>query len=247
MESKPGIETPATSLGLETGDVQGKCVCKYGPPEPVDPTRKNVLIVGDSVSIGYTPTVAKLMANDTLVQHAPWGGDGGAEETAYGLQSLDYFLHSPNGTAYKADLVYFNWGLHDGPQLFNSPPANVTIPGQEGNMSVYAGELAQITIKLKAYAAATGAKLLFAITSPMMAKLEADNDVMELNRRAAMVMTDAAVPTVDLHSAVVAKCGPVPQASCLGMKDCFSPHCGAAGYEWIATDVIVPAIRNALA
>ena len=26
---------------------------------------------------------------------------------------------------------------HDGPKLFNLPPANVTIPGQEGNMTVY--------------------------------------------------------------------------------------------------------------
>ena len=46
-----------------------------------------------------------------------WGGDGGAEETAYGLQCIDYFLRSPNGTSFKADLVYFNWGLHDGPQV----------------------------------------------------------------------------------------------------------------------------------
>ena len=63
-------------------------------------------------------------------------GDGGAEETAYGLQCVDQWLYSPNGTAYVADLVYFQWGLHDGPQLFTNPPANVTIPGQEGNMSV---------------------------------------------------------------------------------------------------------------
>ena len=34
-------------------------------------------------------------------------------------------------------------------------------------MTVYASELATITQKLQAYSAATGAKLLFAITSPM--------------------------------------------------------------------------------
>ena len=41
-----------------------------------------VLILGDSVSIGYTPYVAEVMAAEALVQHTPWGGDGGAEETA---------------------------------------------------------------------------------------------------------------------------------------------------------------------
>ena len=45
--------------------------------------------------------------------------------------------------------------------------ANVTIPGQEGNMTVYADELSAIADKLLAYANATGAKLLFALTSPM--------------------------------------------------------------------------------
>ena len=101
-------------------------------------------------------------------------------------------------------------------------------------MSVYAPQLAAITDKLKAYAAKTGAKLLFGITSPMMANARADQvrrqpqpeaqnprvnvrawvcgqDVMELNRRAVEVMAAANVPTVDLHAAVVEKCGPVPQ------------------------------------
>ena len=41
-------------------------------------------------------------------------------------------------------------------------------------MSVYAPQLATITDKLKAYAAKTGAKLLFGITSPMMANARAD-------------------------------------------------------------------------
>ena len=36
-------------------------------------------------------------------------------------------------------------------------------------------------------------------------------DVVELNRRAVEVMAAANVPTVDLHAAVVEKCGPVPQ------------------------------------
>ena len=45
----------------------------------------------------------------------PSGGDGGAEETAYGLACLDYFLSNPDGTVVHPDLILFNFGLHDGP------------------------------------------------------------------------------------------------------------------------------------
>lgn len=116
-----------TSKGILDGPVPGKCACKPGPPLPASTSLKNVLVIGDSVSLGYTPTVANLLADAALVQHAPWGGDGGAEETAYGLQCIKQWLFSPNGTAFTADLVYFNFGLHDGPQLFLEPPVRPNV------------------------------------------------------------------------------------------------------------------------
>ena len=61
----------------------GQEVCKTGGPLPFSTAKKNVIIMGDSVSIGYEPFVAEMMADVALVQHSPWGGDGGAEETAY--------------------------------------------------------------------------------------------------------------------------------------------------------------------
>ncbi len=45
-------------------------------PLPPDPKRKNVLIIGDSLTIGYTPVVAELLQNIALVQHAPWDTSG---------------------------------------------------------------------------------------------------------------------------------------------------------------------------
>jgi len=244
---EPVEDTPSTTDGAATtGSVTGKCVCKYGPPLPPSTTLKNVLIIGDSVSIGYTPFVGKALGDIALVQHGPWGGDGGAEETAYGVQCLDYFLRSAEGVPFKADVIMFNWGLHDGPQLFLLPPANVTIPGQEGAMSAYATELTNITARLVAYAKDTGTKLLFGITSPMLASTQADADVQELNRRAVGIMAEAGVPTIDLHAAVVGKCGAAPTTSCFNHTDCFSPHCSAAGYEWLANATIAPAIRREL-
>jgi hypothetical protein len=61
----------------------GRSVCKPGAAGPPSTTLPNVLVIGDSVSIGYTPPVTTHMAKVALVQHSPWDVmDGGAEETA---------------------------------------------------------------------------------------------------------------------------------------------------------------------
>ena len=233
-----------TTCERSDGSVPGKATCKYGPPLDASATLKNVLIIGDSVSIGYTPFVASTLSEYALVQHAPWSGDGGAEETAYGVQCLDYFLQHPDGSAYAADAVLFNWGLHDGPRLGPSWPPNATLPGQEGVMSVYEVELRNITARLIRYASGLGAKLLWLSTSPLLASATDDRDVAELNRRAASVMRQAGVPMLDLHGAITAKCGEAPTLSCFNQTGCFSPHCNAKGYEWLAGSTIAPAIRK---
>ena len=76
-------------------NVTNRAVCKSGPALPFSTSLKNVLWIGDSLSIGMMPFVAANLSDIALVQHAPWGIDGGAEETAYGLYCLDSFLHSP--------------------------------------------------------------------------------------------------------------------------------------------------------
>lgn len=253
---KPKPPTRIFPAAATAEAVQGKCVCKPGAPLGMSTKLKNIVVIGDSVSLGYTPSVATILGGTALVQHAPWGGDGGAEETAYGLQCIDYWLRSPSGVAIKPDLVFFNFGLHDGPQLFKFPPANVTIPGQEGNMTVYPGQLAQIAAKLKTWAADTGSKLLFGITTPMMAAARPDQDVVSLNAAAKAVMADANIPTVDMYAAIVAECGPVPQKECFGIAGCFSPHCGGTathipgtptkGYFWLANTTVVPAMQKVL-
>lgn len=216
--------------------------CKMGPALPFSTTLKNVAIIGDSVSIGYTPYVAAVLKDVAFVQHAPWDvSDGGAEETAYGLQCLQYFLASPSGMDIKPDVVYFNWGLHDGPM------GNSTVPGQNGNSSDYAPQLQQIATALQAWTQARGAKLVFGLTSPMICNTTEDGCVLTHNAQAAAIMAQMAIPTVDLHAAVVAKCGPAPQASCFAEAGCFCPHCVPAGYQWLAESTVAPAIRALLA
>ena len=51
--------------------MQGLPTCKPGAPLPFSKTLPNVLIIGDSVSIGYTPKIAADMASIAFVQHSP--------------------------------------------------------------------------------------------------------------------------------------------------------------------------------
>ena len=85
-------------------------------------------------------------------------------------------------------------------------------------MSVYPAQIAQIAAKLQAWAKTSRAQLLFGITSPMLGDARADQDVSSLNSAAAAAMRTAGVPTVDLHAAIVGKCGAVPQSSCFGIQ-----------------------------
>eukprot|EP00591_Stephanopyxis_turris_P010956 CAMPEP_0195511854 /NCGR_PEP_ID=MMETSP0794_2-20130614/4022_1 /TAXON_ID=515487 /ORGANISM="Stephanopyxis turris, Strain CCMP 815" /LENGTH=370 /DNA_ID=CAMNT_0040639525 /DNA_START=36 /DNA_END=1148 /DNA_ORIENTATION=+ len=216
----------------------GKGVCKPGPALPLDENKKNVLIIGDSVSIGYTPLVASALGSEALVQHSPWDvSDGGAEETSYGLQCLDYFLRSPGGSDLRVDVLTFNWGLHD-------MGGAHAVPGQEESPDSYKKELSEIAEKLKSWATNHGTKILFVMTSPMMCDVDKDQTVQSLNNEAKSIMQRFGIQTLDVHKPIVDKCGPVPSHSCFDYEDCFCPHCGTAGYEFIANTTIAPAITS---
>ena len=159
-------------------------------------------------------------------------------------------------------------------------------------MSVYAPQLATITDKLKAYAAKTGAKLLFGITSPMMANARADQVRRQPQPDAPNARVNVRAWVRAGRGGVESSCGgghgrgqradgrsarrgggevwprapesvrplsssPSPRLvgvsarvavvrRCLGMANCFSPHCGNPGYEWIAKSTVVPALEKLL-
>lgn len=210
--------------GSIENSIMGRQVCKQGAPAPLSSSQPNVLIVGDSVSIGYTPLIAQFMAPVAAVQHSPWGGDGGAEEAAYGLQCLDYLLRAPNGTPLRPDVLMFNWGLHSRFPAGSTP----VVPGQHGDPSVYAANLEKITQKLVVWAG-TRTKLLFAVSSPMLNDKTIDDVVVQHNKQAVEIMRRHDVPMVDLHAPIIKQCGAVPQASCWNQTGCWSPHCPCKG------------------
>ena len=69
-----------------------------------DPNLPRVLLIGDSISIGYTAPVREFLKGKANVHRIPTNGG----PTTNGLANLDKWL----GTS-KWDVIHFNWGLHD--------------------------------------------------------------------------------------------------------------------------------------
>jgi hypothetical protein len=162
-------------------------------------------------------------------------------------QCLDFWLASPSGIPFVPDLVWFNNGMHN--IVASGLPGQGTVPGQGGNSTPgsYAEPLARVTARLVAWAATNKVKLIYALTTPFLDNAATDNIITgTLNVAASGIMASAGIPTVDLHTPIIDKCGPVPQARCFNETGCWSPHC-PPGYSWLAETYIIPAIRAALA
>lgn len=67
-------------------------------------TKKKVLIIGDSISVGYTPFVQKDLLHLLDVSHNP----GNAQDSGNGLEKIKEWIGEE-----KWDIIQFNWGLWD--------------------------------------------------------------------------------------------------------------------------------------
>lgn len=63
-----------------------------------------ILIIGDSISLGYTPHVQELLADRAFVTH----NEGNAQHTGTGLKMIDKWIGDDDW-----DIIQFNWGLWD--------------------------------------------------------------------------------------------------------------------------------------
>lgn len=148
----------------DTPEAESAAEVKRGPwaVEP-NPDLPNVLILGDSISIGYTQSVRKLLAGKANVfrPHTPNGMKAvNCQGTTLGVREIDGWL-----AGHAWDVIHFNWGLHD--------LKHVKVAGKSQNSAsfedprqadpeVYERQLAALVEKLKA----TGATLIFATTTP---------------------------------------------------------------------------------
>lgn len=154
-----------------------------------------VLIIGDSISIGYTREVRQRFTGRANVHRPP----DNCGPTVFGLEQLDGWL----GTR-KWDVVYFNFGLHD--LKFLDAKGTYIVPGPQdrplASLGEYAANLRQIVARLKH----TGANLVFATTTPVPAGTVGRVEGSELayNAAATAVMRETGVLVDDLHAFAVA-------------------------------------------
>ncbi len=152
-----------------------------------------VLIIGDSISLGYTRLVRERMEKTAVITHNP----GNAKHSRYGVTSLDAWLKS--GTW---DVIHFNWGLWD--LCYRHPDSksqghrdkvNGTI---ETSLEDYRKNLDTLVLRLKE----TQAELIWASTTIVPAG-EAGRrvgDDVAYNAVAKKVMAKHGVVINDLHA-----------------------------------------------
>ena len=141
-----------------------------------DPKLPRVLLIGDSVSRGYTQPTRKVLEGKANVHRAP----ANCGPTASGLKNLDAWLGEG-----KWDVIHFNFGIHD-----RATPA-----------ADYVKRLEEIMGRLEK----TGAKLIWASTTPIPdnpAQKQTAASIVEKNALAAEVMKKHGIQTDDLFAAM---------------------------------------------
>ena len=156
------------------------------------PGLPRVLLIGDSISIGYTLATRELLAGVANVHRIPENGGS----TRDGLAKLDRWL----GTG-KWDVIHFNWGLHD---LKHWKDGKLDLAGpQVTPVGLYEKNLRELVTKLEQ----TGARLIFATTTPVPSGSAGRDagDELGYNETARRVMEEAKVPVDDLHATASAR------------------------------------------
>jgi hypothetical protein len=169
--------------------------CCFGqpaaPPNPAfrqiedSPGLPRVLLIGDSISIGYTEPVRAELAAKANVHRIPENG-----AATLSVTKLDAWLGAGHW-----DVIHFNFGLHD-LKFMDNGLRQVPLPDYEGNLRQIVGRLKR-----------TGAKLVFATTTPVpntkVNPPRLSGDVVEYNAAAKRIMAESGVTVNDLYSLVI--------------------------------------------
>ena len=163
------------------------------PSASQKPGLPNVLLIGDSISIGYTPSVVEALKGVANVQRAK----ANCGDTNRGKGALKKWLGDT-----KWDVIHFNWGLHD--LCHRHPDAKVYGNRDKVNGTVavplkeYEQNLEQLVKQLKQ----TGARLIWASTTKVPegeAGRKVGDDI-KYNAVAAKIMKKHGVAINDLHA-----------------------------------------------
>ncbi|WP_339703317.1 SGNH/GDSL hydrolase family protein [Algoriphagus aquimarinus] len=159
----------------------------FSPREP------RILIIGDSISIGYTPFVKDHFEGKALVKHNP----SNAQHTGTGLKQISKWLGNK-----EWDIVQFNWGLWD--LCYRHPDAIAYGMRDKVNGKVtytvdeYAANLDLLVTSIKTK---TDAKLIFVTTTYVPPEEEGrfTDDVEKYNDAAKAVMKKHKVQVNDIY------------------------------------------------
>lgn len=177
-------------------------------PQVLRPKMRNVkfkvLLLGDSISIGYTPFVQKQLEGVATVVRPLHknGSNENCQGTTNGVKHIDRWLKGENW-----DVIHFNFGLHDLKKVDPITGKNSTKkedPNQ-ADIKQYKKNLKRIVKKLKE----TRATLVFATTTPYPDHPSGplrETGLPELyNEVALKIMRKNDILVNDLHSFVVPK------------------------------------------
>lgn len=190
-----------------------------------------VVLLGDSIRMGYEPTVVAALADIADV----WAPEDNCQHTAYGLAHLQKWLEGRDPV-----LIHVNFGLHDF-YLPDSKTPRHTIAQYQANLEAIFEWLATHT----------RAKIIFANTTPVDEErqiasdvyrrlVRRQSDVDRYNAAAMEVVHRRGIPVDDLHQ-VVADHGGV---KLLGKYD--GVHFTAEGFRLLG-DAVAQNVRQALA
>ena len=147
------------------------------------PGLPRVLLIGDSISIGYTLPARALLAGAANVHRIPVNGG----PTSRGVEQIDAWLGKG-----KWDAIHFNWGLHDLKYMGDGR--------KQVELDIYERNLERLVERLQA----TGAKLIWASTTPVpeapLSPPRKNAEVREYNAVAARIMAQRGVAVNDLYA-----------------------------------------------
>ena len=156
------------------------------------PGLPRVLLIGDSISRGYTLNVRAALAGKANVHRAPEN----CGPTANALKKLPLWLGDG-----KWDVIHFNFGIHD----------------RETPIADYEQRLETIVTHLQA----TGAKLIWASSTPLpeQSKYGANTAIIQRNEIAARVMARHGIAVDDLYQMVLPRLGELQNTNDVHFKN----------------------------
>lgn len=184
-----GAMIVAGTQAIGQAQSKGKKAPAKRAPDPAfapiqdDPSLPRVLLLGDSISIGYTLPTRAALAGKANVHRAPTN----CGPTLTGVKQLDRWLGDG-----RWDVIHFNFGLHD----LKQADGKHQVP-----IDQYEKNLREIVARLKK----TNARLIWCSTTPVPAPgtegpTRKTEDVVAYNAAAKQIMDENAIAIDDLYA-----------------------------------------------